>query len=378
MKKSLIALAVASAFVAPAAMAEVTLSGAINVGITYLKSGAGAAGGTSQSSTSLANNYSHIDIESVDDIGGGNKVIMHYQMQANPGSLGDTPTNRNSFIGLTGTWGSFRAGTNENVYERFMYESDPLDGAAGLGGNIQMLGHSGLQGSGWFGVGNTAGDQFWRRTDNTLMYYSPDLSGFTFEVEQTLAAHKIPATGSNPTITSLGGQFKPEGAPFFVNAAYEKHKDTCNSLCNGTLASDTSPKSDAWQIGGGYSIADLTLYARYEGITYKGTRVGGEDKLEVTHWWVAGKYNVPTGYFGAEFGLAPKLKANGSTVDDTGAKMYSAGYFHNLSKQSQLQFMVTHISNEKKIDYGIGAGAGTVNNLGANYSGVTVGLKHTF
>jgi len=386
MKKSLIALAVASAFVAPAAMAEVTLSGAINVGITYLKSGAGSAGGTSQSSTSLANNYSHIDIESVDDIGGGNKVIMHYQMQANPGSLGDTPTNRNSFIGLTGTWGSFRAGTNENVYERFMYESDPLDGAAGLGGNIQMLGHSGFQGHSWFGVGNTAGDQFWRRTDNTLMYYSPDMSGFTFEIEQTLSAHKTIATptvpSTNPTITSLGVQFKPAEAPFFANAAYEKHKDTCNSLCGGVpgviVGGDTSPKSDAWQIGGGYTIADLTLYARYEGITYKGTRIGGEDKVEVTHWWVAGKYNVPTGYFGAEFGLAPKLKANGSSVDGTGAKMYSVGYFHNLSKQSQLQFMATHISNDKNVDYGIGAGAGTVDNLGANYTGVTVGLKHTF
>src|SRR5258708_18451842 len=304
MKKSLIAVAVAGLFAAPAAMAEVTLSGAINVGITYLKSGAGTTS-TSQTSTSLANNYSHIDIESVDDIGGGNKVIMHYQMQANPGSLGDTPTNRNSFLGLSGNWGSFRAGTNENVYERFMYESDPLDGAVGLGGNIQMLGHSGLQGPAWFTVGQTGGDQFWRRTDNTLMYYSPDLSGFTFEIEQTLMAHKVATTGSNPTITSLGGQFKPADAPFFANAAYEKHKDTCNSLCNGTLAAGTSPKSDAWQIGGGLTLSDLTFYARYDTILYKATGVG-ITQMEVTHRFYAGKYNLPTGYFFAQFFMPPK------------------------------------------------------------------------
>src|SRR5258708_4793923 len=276
MKKSLIAVAVAGLFAAPAAMAEVTLSGAINVGITYLKSGAGTTS-TSQTSTSLANNYSHIDIESVDDIGGGNKVIMHYQMQANPGSLGDTPTNRNSFLGLSGNWGSFRAGTNENVYERFMYESDPLDGAVGLGGNIQMLGHSGLQGPAWFTVGQTGGDQFWRRTDNTLMYYSPDLSGFTFEIEQTLMAHKNDkgvAPGSNPTITSLGGQFKPADAPFFANAAYEKHKDTCNSLCNGTLALGTSPKSEAWQTGGGFTPSGLNVCARCKATQDKATGCG--------------------------------------------------------------------------------------------------------
>ena len=41
MKKSLIALAVAGAFAAPAAMAEVTLSGAINLGIEIGKTDEG-------------------------------------------------------------------------------------------------------------------------------------------------------------------------------------------------------------------------------------------------------------------------------------------------------------------------------------------------
>ena len=41
MKKSLIAVAVAGLFAAPVAMAEVTLSGAINLGIEYSKSSAG-------------------------------------------------------------------------------------------------------------------------------------------------------------------------------------------------------------------------------------------------------------------------------------------------------------------------------------------------
>src|SRR5882724_3953598 len=45
MKKSLIALAVAGAFAAPAAMADVTISGAINVGIAYINSGSDPAGG---------------------------------------------------------------------------------------------------------------------------------------------------------------------------------------------------------------------------------------------------------------------------------------------------------------------------------------------
>src|SRR6266404_1596262 len=227
MKKSLIALAVAGAFAAPAAMADVTLSGAINVGITYINSSSGAAAGSnSVTRESLANNYSNINISSSDDIGNGNKIIFNAQFEPHVASLGPL-TNRNSYLGITGSWGTFKAGTNENVYERWMYESDPLDGAVGLGGNIQMLGHSGLQGHKWFAVGNTCGDQIWRRTDQTIWYTSPDLNGFTFEIDQTLSAFKSNPTNpgvtpvENPTITSIGGQFKPADMPFFVNAAYE-------------------------------------------------------------------------------------------------------------------------------------------------------------
>ena len=142
MKKSLIAVAVASAFVAPAAMAEVTLSGAINLGIEVAKSSPQT--GSSLTRTLLNSNYSHVDLESVDDIGNGNKVIFHYQLYANPqNAQGVNDANRNSFLGIAGSWGAFKMGTNENVYERMMYTADPLDGALGPGGNLMILGTPG-------------------------------------------------------------------------------------------------------------------------------------------------------------------------------------------------------------------------------------------
>ncbi len=52
--------------------------------------------------------------------------------------------NRNSHIGLVGeSWGGVWYGTNENIYERYFYTQDPLDGAAGIGGNLQILGTPG-------------------------------------------------------------------------------------------------------------------------------------------------------------------------------------------------------------------------------------------
>jgi predicted porin len=383
MKKSLIAAAVAGLFAAPAAMADVTISGAINVGIVHINSSQDSLGlGKSGSRQSLANNYSNINISSTDDIGNGNKVIFNAQFEPHVASLGAL-TNRNSYLGMEGSWGSFKMGTNENVYERWMYESDPLDGAVGLGGSIQMLGHSGFpdpQGASlntWFLVGNTTGDGFWRRTEQTIWYNSPDIGGFTFEIDQTLSAFKssVPGDDTNPMITSLGGQFKPAGGPFFVNLGYERHRDVAGSLA---LLGGTDNKADALQVGGGFTLGDLNLYARYERLQWKASG-GLVDKLQRSHYWFAGKLGLPSGYLGAEFGIAAKAKIDGNDVASSGAKMFSVGYFHNLSKQSQLQFIGTRISNDDNAAYTISAGTGAMNPFpGSDQTAFTVGMKHTF
>ena len=58
MKKSLVAVAVAGLFAAPVAMAEVTLSGAVNLGIEVAKSSGGSAPG---SAGSLTRTLLHVD-----------------------------------------------------------------------------------------------------------------------------------------------------------------------------------------------------------------------------------------------------------------------------------------------------------------------------
>ena len=369
MKKSLIAVAVASAFVAPAAMAEVTLSGAINLGIEYSKSSAGTGGTTGLSRTQLNRNYSHIDIESVDDIGGGNKVIFHYQIVASPQALGPAGdlTNRNSFLGVAGGWGAFKMGTNENVYERFMYTADPLDGALGPGGNLMILGTPGLNTA--FDVGQAGGGVgFYRRTDHTIWYESPNFSGFTFEVDYTLSAFKT--NTQNPKVLSIGGKFQPEGGPFYVDLAYEKHDDLSAITFGGTSSKDTGI-----QVGGGLMLGDLGLHLRYERLKYEITGLGTAE-LKRDAVWFGVKYNLPSGYVGAELGIAADGKVNGTKLSDTGAKMFGIGYFHNLSKQSQLQFIYGRTDNKANADYT--QAAAPLTNVGSDHQVFHVGLKHTY
>ena len=382
MKKSLIAVAVASVFVAPAAMAEVTLSGAINLGIEIGKSGAGKApGGKSLTQTSLASNYSHVDIESTDDIGNGNKVIFHYQLVAQPQNTFGNPVNRNSFLGVAGGWGAFKMGTNENVYERMMYTADPLDGALGPGGNLNILGTPGA--GAIFQAGQSTASQtngqvdFYRRTDQTIWYESPNFSGFSFEVDYTLSAYKTQTI--NPHVVSLGGKFQPDGAPFYVDLSYEKHKDMFggDAIPGGTTGG-TGSSDTGIQLGGGYMIGDLGLHLRYEALKYKTDGVlAGPSEYKRNAEWIGVKYNLPSGYVGGELGIAQKGKTNLATVKDSGAKMFGIGYFHNLSKQSQLQFIYARTDNQDAASYGQ---AGTPNGgvLGSSHQVLHVGLKHTY
>jgi len=384
MKKSLIAVAVAGLFAAPVAMAEVTLSGAINLGIEYTNSTSSGAT-PSLSRTQLNANYSHVDLESVDDIGGGNKVIFHYQLNATPqNATGVNNNNRNSFLGVMGSWGAFKMGTNENVYERMMYTADPLDGAVGPGGNLMILGTPGASAA--FQAGQASCSpasgcvDFYRRTDQTIWYESPNFGGISFEVDYTLSAFKQ-SSGVNPQVLSIGGKWQPEGAPFFIDAAYESHSDMFGANAMGITGGNSSSDTGI-QVGGGFSFGDLSLGLRFEQLSYKTDgATSAANKYDRDAYWVSVKYNLPSGYIGAELGMANDGKTNIGDVNDTGAVMFGIGYFHNLSKQSQLQFIYGLTNNDNAGTYtqaaAPGNGTGTIT-PGQDSSVIHVGLKHTF
>lgn len=390
MKKSLIAVAVAGLFAAPAAMAEVTLSGAINLGIEVARSSAGPGGTNGLTRTLLNSNYSHVDLESVDDIGGGNKVIFHYQLQIQTqNAAGINDINRNSFLGIAGNWGAFKMGTNENVYERFMYTADPLDGALGPGGNLMILGTPGAGAAFEAGQGGctTAPSvgcvDFYRRTDHTIWYESPDFGGFSFEIDQTLSAFKSAGPGAtDPKVLSVGGKFQPAGGPFYVDVAYERHDDMFGlaaiAAANGaTLTGATSSKDTGMQVGAGFIIGDLGLHARVERLKYETTNATPVNEYKRDAYWFGVKYALPSGYVGGELGIARDGKADGEGVDGTGAKMFGVGYFHNLSKQSQLQFIYARTDNKDNGTY-TQAGAPLGGNPGSDHQVIHVGIKHTY
>lgn len=411
MNKKLLVLALASAFVAPAAMADVTISGTINTGPVIGNSGnatsgtagnaisnsgnANVTGGQGFSNMGLTSNYSNININSTEDIGDGNKVVFNYSLDvSNTGStVHDTAgaaRSRNTFIGFEGGWGSLRMGINEHIYERYMYQSDTLDGAAGIGGNLQMLGTAGFGNvfqNGNSTCGPNSGCQgFYRRSGNSIWYDSPDINGFTFGIAQTLNAYQSAANGTKPMATSLGAQYKPADGPFFVNVAYERHKDFFGLNGITGVGGATGSTDTGLQIGGGVTFGDFSVYARYEQLKYKSeglTAAVNEYKRNAT--WLGLKMGLPTGYATVQVGMAGDgtvtcgsgfSASAGCNANDTGAFMLNGGYAHNLSKQTQLLFIGSYTNNDALASY-VNIGSPSAGR-GADGKSFAVLVKHSF
>ncbi len=163
-------------------------------------------------------------------------------------------------------------------------------------------------------------------------------------------------------------QFKPEGGKFFVNVGYETHEEalaTVFGLHDATAMSG----------GGGIALGPFLITARVEQLEWE-PATGGT--FERQHVWAGLKWTLPSGYFGAEVGMAGELGTPTGDLPESEAMMIGLGYFHNMSKQSQLYIVGTQIDNDDNVNYGIGAGTGSTGGLGSDHMAVTIGMKHTF
>jgi hypothetical protein len=140
----------------------------------------------------------------------------------------------------------------------------------------------------------------------------------------------------------------------------------------------TGSSDDGMQFGGGWTLGDLALHARFESLSYETSgSASAINSYERDAMWFGVKWNLPSGYVGGEIGMADEGKTNVGTVVDSGATMYGIGYFHNLSKQSHLQFIYAITSNDPAATY-TQAGAPNGGAVGADHSVIHVGIKHTF
>ena len=192
MNKNLIALAVAGAFVAPAAMAQtanpVTLYGQVNVTLESVE----VKGGSSPlpRRTRVEDQSSRLGVRGTEDLGGGLKAFFQLETAFRPDSNNTTFAARNSAVGLQGGWGSVLIGRWDMPFKSAAIAIDPW-------GDITIAGLTGVM---------SDGGNFDRRDQYVMQYWSPTFGGFAFRLAGTANEGKTATlnprdNGANVTFT---------------------------------------------------------------------------------------------------------------------------------------------------------------------------------
>lgn len=314
--KKLIALAVAA--LPMAAMADVTLYGTIEASIENGKSVAYAGGNTkstaaTKSTTRVDDTGSLIGFKGSENLGNGLKAIWQVEQGLNiDGTTGagsgngynNTWATRDSFVGLTGNFGTVRLGKLSTYLNSDMEKFDAWIYGAGVNGAT------------W-----TTANQLDSRLNNAIRYDSPNLNGFKFTAAYGFDEARTTINGnrSNKAVWNLGAGY--ENAGYFVDAGYVAFQDT-----------DASGSKDGnyWRLEGGYNANNLLVALAY-----------GQSKLYAgaADATKAKEAALTVGYtIGA---LTPKFtyahvwdtKTNGVKADN-GINQYVIGVDYALSKRT--------------------------------------------
>jgi len=325
MKKTLIALAAVAATSASFAQSSVTLSGLVDVGIEKQFSGAPTKMAANRNATS---NWT---ISGTEDLGGGLKAVFKASTSFNSddGTLGSLSTgttgsafgNNDMFVGLTGDFGTLRAGRPVNTLYGNAFFANGTKGVTGYDANTLLAGL----------VANAGSSVF---VNNAVQYHSPRFGGFQVQVEY--APSEVAAADDG-----YGVGLRYDNGP--LSASVVSYK--------GAATSATKVKS-VTQLGAAYDFAVAKVFFTYRDDSNKAANADTGYALGVT---------APVGP-GAVY-----VSYNVAEAAATDKRSIIAGYKYNLSKRTQAYFQLAN-----------GNAALDVAKTGKSTNGYGFGLTHSF
>lgn len=350
MKKSLIALAVAGAFAAPAmaATSNVDIYGVIKSSYDYIDTDA-PAGVADGNVTKISSNSSRIGFKGSEDLGGGLKAVWQWETALTTDTSGAPTSNRNTFVGLAGGFGTFLVGTHDTPYK---LATGSLDVFSDTMGDYNTI------------MGNVNGTNlFDLRGPNVWAYISPTFSGFHAAIAR-VNADEAGAPAADPDAWSVAGIYN--NGPLFASLAWEKHED-------GVAGSVAGSQLDAWKLGVGYKFGDFKVGLGYESLDDD----AGATVNDRNAWFINGAYAMGPITLKAQYASA----GDGDTAADTSADYWAIGADYKLSKRTKVYALYASTDNDAAGTYttgGAGAGGIYAPAAGTDPSVLSIGIEHSF
>lgn len=341
MKKSLIALAVAGAFAAPAfaATSNVDIYGVMSVAVQDTNA--------VNSELQVTDNVSKFGFKGSEDLGGGLKALWQIESQLNGGGNdgldgAGTVGGRNTFIGLAGGFGTFVMGRHDTPYKLGTGSLDIFaDNIGDYNGRLTGAAANVID------PVNATHDH---RSGNAIAYISPTVGGFHAAVAVVAGNDAAAFDNNNKTFDaySLTGVYA--NGPLFGSLSYQNVVDA------GAGAGNQSSK--AWKVGLGYTFGDAKVGFVYEDINNDAGAVVNSG-IDRSSWLINGAYNMGPIALKAQYGKIKDFNVAG--VDPT---KWDLGVDYALSKRTTAYVVYTSTDADS---------AGT-----KDLDGFNIGMKHSF
>ena len=374
MNKKLLSMAVAAAMVAPtAAMAEAVLYGKLHMSIDWADvengfEGWGVNGGAGVPGEGRAN---RIGVKGSEDLGNGMKAIYQVEFgvkmteESTTGNAAsgsnDSITMRNSFVGLTGGWGTFVVGRNDT----------PMKTSTG---KLDLFADTMADYNGTVGFDDV-------RADNAIAYVSPNLAGFQLAATVHAGGASTAGYGENINSDSLAEAYSIAGiysnGPFYASLAYESlgselYMDTATSddkFARNYIDDDYTK----WRVGLGlmdWNGFTLTgIYEEQSNLPAGQISRLATEKLKL--WQIQAGYSFGNNMVKAMYGSGDRdgrfdeVNSIRDVRDTVEGDYYTwaIAFDHNLSKRTKAYVLYTQVDDDRP---------------STDWDGFSIGMIHNF
>jgi predicted porin len=346
MKKSTLAMAVAVALAgfSTAALADTTLYGSARVSVDYeefnsnyvrLPNGNLERITIGSDAWDVFNNASRLGVRGMEDLGGGLSAIYQFEFGVDTTEGGNFGNGRPTWVGLKGdSWGSITVGTQWTPYYNAVGGVGDIFNSSKVYDNDTYLGNT-------FGL----------RMDNSVMYSTPNWSGFSAQAMLVMNGScgvSDPATPADLCRTSatnrlhgnlsdsvdmwnIGLSYK--NGPFIAGAAYMALD---GPDFGGDILTAPTYDGDQWALAFGYNAGPFLVTLTYENGDVNVLNFGKTENVYLT-----GQYSFGNNIIRGSYGFTSPddgqfILANGNLLQQSEVNNWTLGYQYNFSKRTRL------------------------------------------
>jgi len=337
MKKSLIALAVASAFAAPAfaATSNVDVYGKMHMSVSFFNDQPDTGAGSND--MQISSNASRIGFKGAEDLGGGLSAIWQIESGVTADEGSGTWASRNTFVGLKGNFGTTLLGKHDTPLKL-------------VGRAVDLFGDTMADSRNVMGGGSDT------RANNVIAYISPSFSGLSFAAAYVTDLGTTEVDGSD--VYNLNATYA--NGPLFVGVGYGDG--------DGHEALDLGAH---WRVAAGYTFGDFKVVGQYDRLEDNTDSVGNGD---YDAWMLGAAYTMGNVVLKGNY-MSGEFDTSGVELEQ-----WTVGADYNLSKRTAVYALYADGQNVT-----MGGGAGSSDPVaGAAVAGdddisvISLGITHSF